>query len=61
MSKAAKKAIIGTSNSSVTGRKMRTPPADIFVWGVHPDTTKNDIIKDLEESGINVDENDVQT
>ena len=26
---------------------MRSPPADIFVYGVHPDTTKEDIVQDL--------------
>ena len=51
-SKSAKKAVLGTSNSSVTGRKMRTSPADIFVWGVHRDTSIQDIIKDLEDSDI---------
>ena len=32
-----KKAVTGTSVTD--GRKMRAPPADIFVWGMHPDTT----------------------
>ena len=31
---------------------MRSPPADIFVYGVHPATTKEDIVLDLAESGI---------
>ena len=32
-----KKAVTGTSVTN--GRKMRAPPADIFVWGMHPDTS----------------------
>ena len=32
-----KKYVVGTANH--VGRKMRSPPADIFVYGVHPDTT----------------------
>ena len=47
-----KKAVTGTSNANITGRKMRSPPADIFVYGVHPDTTEDDIVLDLAESGI---------
>ena len=58
--KSAKKAVVGTSNSSVPGRKMRTPPADIFVWGVHRDTSVHDIIKDLEDSDIKISEGDIE-
>ena len=39
---------------------MRSPPADIFVWGIHPDTTIPDIVADHSESGIIVQEKDVQ-
>ena len=39
---------------------MRSPPADIFVWGVHRDTTLDDIVNDLAESGINIDQKDIQ-
>ena len=57
----SKKCVVGTSNNSVlTSRKMRSPPADIFVWGIHPDTTIPDIVADLAESGIIVQEKDVQ-
>ena len=45
-----KKCVVGTSNQ--TGRKMRSPPADIFVYGVHPDTTPDDIVEDLACSNI---------
>ena len=47
-----KKAVTGTSNANITGRKMRSPPADIFIYGVHPDTTEEDIVNDLADSGI---------
>ena len=39
---------------------MRTPPADIFVWGVHPSTTKEDIVSDLEISGIKISACDIE-
>ena len=45
-----KQAVTGTSNANITGRKMRSPPADIFVYGVHPDTTEEDIVLDVAES-----------
>ena len=45
-----KKFVVGTSNQA--GRKMRSPPADIFVYGVHPDTTFEDIVEDLACSDI---------
>jgi hypothetical protein len=41
------------------GRKMRSPPADIFVWGLHPATTIEDIVADLAESEIIIKEEDV--
>ena len=39
---------------------MRSPPAAIFVWGVHPETTIDDIVNDLAESDIKVDVKDVE-
>ena len=39
---------------------MRSPPADIFVWGVHPDTEIDDIINDLAESDIKVEAKDIE-
>ena len=54
------KPVVGTSDSIKTGRKMRSPPADIFVWGVHPDTTKEDIVNDLAESNIIVKISDIE-
>ena len=52
-----KKFVVGTSNQ--TGRKMRSPPADIFVYGVHPDTTKEDIVQDLAFHNITIDAKDI--
>lgn len=55
------KCVVGTSNNAVqTGRKMRSPPADIFVWGIHPETTVQDIIADLADSGVIIQEKDVE-
>ena len=58
--KQKKKAVEGTSNSLISGRKMRSPPADIFVWGVHPDTTLEDIVNDLAESDIKIETKDIK-
>ena len=41
-------------------RKMKAAPADIFVWGVNPDITVDDIIEDLAASEINVNREDVE-
>ena len=54
------KAIIGTSDSRANGRKMQAPPANIFVWGVHPSTSVEDIVNDLKESGIEISNSDVE-
>ena len=55
------KCVVGSSNNAVqTGRKMRSPPADIFVWGVHPETTVQDIIADLADSGVIVEDKDIE-
>ena len=34
---------------------MRSPPADVFIYGVHPATAIEDIIADLAESGVEID------
>ena len=48
-----KKCVVGTSNNAVqTTRKMRSPPADIFVWGVHPDTFFLKIWYNLEQNAV---------
>ena len=57
--KVPSKMVVGTAMTRVSGRKMRSPPADIFVWGLHPDTTQDDIVKDLAESSIIIEEKDV--
>ena len=55
------KCVVGTSNNAVqTGRKMRSPPADIFVWGIHCKTTVQEIIADLADSGVIIQEKDVK-
>ena len=41
-------------------RKMKSPPADIFVYGVPRDTTKADIVDDLAESDIQISPDDIQ-
>ena len=33
----------GTSKSTNSTRKLRSPPADILVWGMHPETTPEDL------------------
>ena len=43
----------------IIGRKMRSPPADIFIYGVHPDTSEEDIVNDLAESNIMVEVKEV--
>ena len=52
-----KKFVVGTA--SQPGRKMRSPPADIFVYGVHPDTTVEDIVQDLAYSDIVITNSDI--
>ena len=52
--------ISGTSCSVANGRRMKTPPANIFVWGLLEDTTKDDIVADLSLSGITVTESDIE-
>ena len=53
-----KKFVVGTSTGQ-TGRKMRSPPADIFVYGVHPDTTVEDIVQDLAYNDIIIETRDI--
>ena len=53
------KTVSGTSISSLTGRKMKSPPADIFIWAVHKDTSKEDIMNDLAASNIKVEVKDI--
>ena len=53
-----KPCVVGTAGITA-GRKMRSPPADIFVWGVHNATTIEDIVGDLADSEIIIKEEDV--
>ena len=39
---------------------MKSPPVDIFVWGVHPDTALEDIVNDLAASDILIDTKDIE-
>ena len=39
---------------------MKAPPADLFIYGVHKDTTKSDIVEDLKDSGIVITESDIE-
>ena len=55
-----RKYVVGTfSTVTNASRKMKSPPADIFVYGVHPDTTEEDIVNDLKENEIIVDQRHV--
>ena len=55
-----KKYIVGTLNTNQRqDRKMKSPPADIFIYGVHPDTTEEDIINDLKDSDIIIEARDI--
>ena len=47
------------SRTSDRIRKMKSTPVDIFVYGVPRDTTKEDIVKDLAESEIQISPEDV--
>ena len=51
---------IVTGTRSNTTRKMKSPPADIFVYGIPRDTTKEDIVEDLAESEIQIIPGDIQ-
>ena len=51
---------LGTLNTNeASGRKMKSPPGDIFIYGVHPDTTEDDIVNDLKASDIIIEVKDV--
>ena len=38
---------------------MKSPPGDIFIYGIHPDTTLEDIVNDLKESDILIEQKDI--
>ena len=39
---------------------MKTPPANIFVWGLLSETSKEDIVADLAISGIHIEESNIE-
>ena len=51
--------VVGTASSVANGRNIKSPPADIFVWGLHPETTPEDIVKDLADSNIIIQPKDI--
>ena len=42
-----------------SGRRMKSPPVDIFVYGVPQDTEKEDIIADLADSDVKIADTDI--
>ena len=54
------KNIVSGSRTLDKVRKMKSPPADIFVYGIYKDTTKSDIVEDLAECDIQIAEGDIQ-
>ena len=57
----AMKAISGTrSRANENAGKMKSTPADIFIYGVHKETMKSDIVDDLKDSGIVIREEDIE-
>ena len=55
-----RKFLVGTLNTNDKAeRKMKSPSADIFIYGVHRETTEEDISNDLRESDIIVDVKDI--
>ena len=56
----SKQYVVGTlSTKQSSTRKMKSPPADIFIYGVHKDTTEADIVNDLKDSDIIIEEKDI--
>ena len=53
-----KTVVVGSS--SVKTRKMRSPPADIFVYGLNKSTTKEEIVADLAEGDILITVDDIE-
>ena len=51
--------VSGTGPSDGVTRKMKAAPADIFVWGIHPDISVNDIVEDLKTSDIDIKPEDI--
>ena len=56
------KAVSGTFSGSIErgARKMKVAPVDIFVYGVHKETTVEDIVEELEYSDIAIAKEDIE-
>ena len=55
----SKQYVGGTLNTNQNStRKMKSPPADIIIYGVHKDTTEADIMNDLRNSDMIIEEKD---
>ena len=56
------RAVSGTFNSAGDQgvRKMKVAPVDIFVYGVHKDTTFDDIVEELKYSKIDIVKDDIE-
>ena len=56
------RAVSGTFNGSGDQgvRKMKVAPVDIFVYGVHKDTSYEDIVEELKYSDIDIDKEDIE-
>ena len=54
-----KKIVVTGSRTRENSRKMKSPPVDIFVYGVPKDTSKQDIIEDLADSDIIISDSDI--
>ena len=52
--------VTGTLDSISNSRRIKSPPANIFVWGLLSDTTRSDIVADLALSDIPIKETDVE-
>lgn len=57
--KAVEKPVVSGSRTMDSGRRMKSPPVDIFVSGVPRDTKKEDIIADLGDSDIKITDTDI--
>ena len=53
-----KTVVVGSSSGKT--RKMRSPPADIFVYGLNKSTTKEEIVADLAEGDILITVDDIE-
>ena len=57
--KNTEKKVVTGSRTRENSRKMKSPPVDIFVYGVPKDTNKADIVEDLGDSDIFISDSDI--